>query len=538
MTDMTIAYPTNSTSLDRTPIAIRPQMANRHGLIAGATGTGKTVSLKVLAEQFAEQGVPVFLADVKGDLSGLAQAGEASPKLQERLQSLGLPTPNFTGYRCVFWDVFGEKGHPIRTTVSEMGPLIFSQLLGLNDTQAGVLNVAFRVADDEGLLLLDMKDLRQMLQFIADNANELRTRYGNISAASVGAIQRNLLTLEDQGGDQFFGEPALNLDDMIQTDDKGRGVINILAADKLMMSPQLYACLLLWLISELFETMPEVGDVAKPKMVFFFDEAHLLFANANPVLSEKIEQVVRLIRSKGIGIYFVSQSPTDIPDAVLGQLGHRIQHALRAFTPKDQKAIKAAAQTFRPNPEVDVEAALTTLGVGEALVSVLDDAGTPTPVERVWMLAPNSQFAPLSDAERAAVIASSDLAGVYDNAVDRESAYELLNKRAENALVADAEKTEQIAAQKQADNEAKAAAKQAEKEAKDAEKQAEKAAANAAKYQAKAVADALKEQQRAEQERDKLKQRVIGTFATTVARQVAGPTGSRLMRGLLGSLFK
>lgn len=516
MTDMTIAYPTNSTSLDRTPISIRPQMANRHGLIAGATGTGKTVSLKVLAEQFAEQGVPVFLADVKGDLSGLAQAGEASPKLQERLQSLGLPTPNFTGYRCVFWDVFGEKGHPIRTTVSEMGPLIFSQLLGLNDTQAGVLNVAFRVADDEGLLLLDMKDLRQMLQFIADNANELRTRYGNISAASVGAIQRNLLTLEDQGGDQFFGEPALNLDDMIQTDDKGRGVINILAADKLMMSPQLYACLLLWLISELFETMPEVGDVAKPKMVFFFDEAHLLFDNANSVLSEKIEQVVRLIRSKGIGIYFVSQSPTDIPDAVLGQLGHRIQHALRAFTPKDQKAIKAAAQTFRPNPEVDVEAALTTLGVGEALVSVLDEAGTPSPVERVWMLAPNSQFAPLSDAEREAVIASSDLAGFYDTVVDRESAYELLNKRAENALVADAEKAEQVAAQKQA-----------EKEAKEAEK-----------LQEKAAAEALKQQQRAEQERDKLKQRVIGTLATSVARQVAGPTGSRLMRGILGSLFK
>ena len=538
MTDMTIAYPTHSNDPARESIAIRPQMANRHGLIAGATGTGKTVSLKVLAEQFAEQGVPVFLADVKGDLSGLAQAGEASPKLEERLQSLGLPTPNFTGYRCVFWDVFGDKGHPIRTTVSEMGPLIFSQLLGLNDTQAGVLNVAFRVADDEGLLLLDMKDLRQMLQFIADHANDLRGQYGNISAASVGAIQRNLLTLEDQGGDQFFGEPALNLDDMIQTDDKGRGVINILAADKLMLSPQLYACLLLWLISELFESLPEVGDMAKPKMVFFFDEAHLLFANANPVLSDKIEQVVRLIRSKGIGIYFVSQSPADIPEAVLGQLGHRIQHALRAFTPKDQKAIKAAAQTFRPNPAVDVEAALTTLGVGEALVSVLDDAGTPTPVERVWMIAPNSQFPPLSDAERAAVIASSDLAGVYDVAIDRESAYELLNKRAENALVEDAEKAEQIAAQKQADIDAKAAAKLAEKEAKEAEKQAEKVAADAAKYQAKAAADALKEQQRAEQDRDKLKQRVIGTFATTVARQVAGPTGSRLMRGLLGSLFK
>lgn len=538
MTDMTIAYPTNDTSLERSPITIRPQMANRHGLIAGATGTGKTVSLKVLAEQFAEQGVPVFLADVKGDLSGLAQAGAMNSKLEDRLQRLGLPTPTFAGYRCVFWDVFGEKGHPIRTTISEMGPLILSQLLGLNDTQAGVLTVAFRVADDEGLLLLDMKDLRQMLQFISDHASELRVRYGNISAASVGAIQRNLLTLEDQGGNQFFGEPALNLDDMIQTDDKGRGVINILAADKLMMSPQLYACLLLWLISELFETLPEVGDVAKPKMVFFFDEAHLLFANANSVLSDKIEQVVRLIRSKGVGIYFVSQSPTDIPDAVLGQLGHRIQHALRAFTPKDQKAIKAAAQTFRPNPEVDVEASLTTLGVGEALVSVLDEAGTPTPVERVWMLAPNSQFPPLSDAERTAVIASSDLAGVYDQVVDRDSAYELLNKRAEQALVDEAQQAEQEAAQKQADLEATEAAKQAEKDAKEAEKLAEKAASDAAKYQAKIEADALKEQQRAERDRDKLKQRVIGTFATTVARRVAGPSGGKLMRGILGSLFK
>ncbi|WP_296405673.1 helicase HerA-like domain-containing protein [Psychrobacter sp.] len=515
MANITLAY---STSVDtqKEPVFIRSNMANRHGLIAGATGTGKTVSLKVLAEQFAELGVPVFMADVKGDLSGLAHAGEMSEKLQQRLIQLKLPTPTFTGYRCVFWDVFGQQGHPMRTTISEMGPLILGQLLNLNYTQAGVLTVAFRVADDEGLLLLDLKDLRQMLQFVSDNANELRTRYGNISAASVGAIQRQLLTLEDQGAHQFFGEPALNLDDLIQTDENGRGVINILAADKLMLSPKLYSCLLLWLISEFYETLPEVGDMDKPKMVIFFDEAHLLFEDANDALSQKIEQVVRLIRSKGIGIYFISQSPTDIPDSILGQLGHRIQHALRAFTPKDQKAIRAAALTFRPNPNVDVESALTTLGVGEALVSVLDESGTPTPVERVWMLSPNSQFAPLSAGERLDVVNASVLSGVYDQPIDRESAYEMLNKRAQNAMIEKEQQAQQEIERRQAD--------QAIKEQ--------------ATLDAKAAAAAIKEQQQQERDKEKLKQRIIGTVATTVARQVAGPSGSRLMRGILGSLFK
>lgn len=523
MANLTIAYPTLTSDSERSPLFIRSNMANRHGLIAGATGTGKTVSLKVLAEQFADQGVPVFMADVKGDISGLAHAGEISSKLQQRLDQLQLPTPSFTAYRCVFWDVFGEQGHPIRTTISEMGPLILAQLLNLNDTQAGVLTVAFRVADDEGLLLLDMKDLRQMLQFIADNASELRNHYGNISAASVGAIQRRLLTLEDQGAAQFFGEPALNLEDLIQTDEHGRGIINILAADKLMLSPQLYSCLLLWLISELYETLPEVGDMEKPKMVFFFDEAHLLFQNANDALSQKIEQVVRLIRSKGVGLYFITQNPTDIPDDILGQLGHRIQHALRAFTPKDQKAIRAAAQTFRPNPKVDVEAALTTLGVGEALVSVLDESGTPTPVERVWMLAPNSQFKPLSAGERLDIMNNSDLAGVYEEAIDRESAYELLNKRAQQAIKEESEQVQQQEALKQAEADAKVA---------------EKLAKEAQKLEAKQAAAALQVQEKDERDRARLKQKLVGTLATEIARKVAGPTGGRLMRGILGSLFR
>lgn len=516
MANLTIAYPTASSDAARNPVFIRSNMANRHGLIAGATGTGKTVSLKILAEQFAEQGVPVFMADVKGDISGLAKAGAMSSKLQQRLDKLNLPTPEFKDYRCVFWDVYGEQGHPIRTTISEMGPLILSQLLGLNDTQSGVLTVAFRVADDEGLLLLDMKDLRQMLQFINDNKSELRNRYGNISSASVGAIQRRLLTLEDQGADKFFGEPALNIEDLIQTDEQGRGVINILAADKLMLSPQLYSCLLLWLISEFFESMPEVGDAEKPKIVFFFDEAHLLFEDANDALAKKIEQVVRLIRSKGVGIYFITQNPTDIPDDILGQLGHRIQHALRAFTPKDQKAIRAAAQTFRPNPNVDVEASLTTLGVGEALVSVLDETGTPTPVERVWMLAPNSQFQPLTEGQRLDVMKSSDLAGVYDEAIDRESAYELLNKRAQQAVV------------------------EAEKQAK-AERErelAEKAAKEQAKLDAKAEAAARTAEEKEERDRARMQQKLMGTLATEVARKVAGPSGGRIMRGILGSLFR
>ena len=410
-------------------VGILPQMANRHGLIAGATGTGKTVSLRVLAEQFSAIGVPVFMADVKGDLSGLALPGEENPKVAERVAKLGLEGFAFQGYPVVFWDVFGEQGHPVRTTVSEMGPLLLARLLNLNEVQSGVLSLVFKVADDNGLLLLDFKDLQAMVRHVGDNAADFQTAYGNISAASIGAIQRSLLSLAEQGGEQLFGEPALNLQDFIQTDPDGRGVINILAADKLMQSPKLYATFLLWMLSELFEQLPETGDPDKPNLVFFFDEAHLLFDDAPKALVEKIEQVVRLIRSKGIGVYFVTQNPLDLPDAVLGQLGNRVQHALRAFTPRDQKAVKAAAETFRANPGLDVATVITELAVGEALVSVLDEKGAPTVVERALVCPPHSRFAPLSATERTAVIARSPLAGCYEKEVDRESAYEMLMAR-------------------------------------------------------------------------------------------------------------
>ncbi|HEX8987562.1 MAG TPA: helicase HerA-like domain-containing protein [Rhodocyclaceae bacterium] len=406
-------------------ICLLPALANRHGLITGATGTGKTVTLQRMAEQFSAAGVPVFMADVKGDLSGLGAEGAKSEKLAARLEALGVADWAPVRNPVVFWDVFGEAGHPVRATISDMGPLLLSRLLGLNDTQAGVLQLVFKIADDEGLLLLDLKDLRAMVQHVGENAKQFITEYGNVSAASIGAIQRGLLALENQGGDRLFGEPMLDIDDLMQAE-AGRGVINILAADKLMNSPQAYSTLLLWLLAELFERLPEVGDVDKPKLVFFFDEAHLLFNEAPPALLEKIEQVVRLIRSKGVGVYFVTQNPLDVPDKVLAQLGNRVQHALRAFTPRDQKAVQTAAETLRANPKFDAKAAIMELGVGEALVSFLDEKGTPQVVERALVLPPGSRIGPLDAAARAAAIKGSVLYGHYEEVVDRESAYERL----------------------------------------------------------------------------------------------------------------
>lgn len=406
-----------------------PSMANRHGLIAGATGTGKTVTLQVIAEQFSALGIPIFLADVKGDLAGISQPGAANPKISDRIAKLGLGKFPFEGCPVTFWDVFGESGHPVRATVSEMGPLLFSRLLNLNEIQGGVLSAVFRIADDSGLLLLDLKDLRAMLDHVGTNASSFRTKYGNISAASIGAVQRGLLTLEDQGGNQFFGEPALDLDDLMQTDSGGKGMVNILSADRLLQSPKIYATFLLWLLSELFERLPEVGDVEKPRLAFFFDEAHLLFDEAPKPLLEKIEQVIRLIRSKGVGVYFITQNPLDVPDKVLGQLGNRVQHALRAFTPRDQKAVSAAAETFRANPKLKVEKAITELGVGEALVSFLDAKGIPGVVERAFVCPPHSQIGPITPGQRKSLIDGSLVAGHYESAVDRESAYEKLSSR-------------------------------------------------------------------------------------------------------------
>jgi DNA helicase HerA-like ATPase len=411
-------------------LGLLPRMANRHGLIAGATGTGKTVTLRVLAEHFSRIGVPVFMADVKGDLSGMAKAGGDHPKVMERVATLGLDDFVPQGFPVVFWDLFGEQGHPVRTTVSEMGPLLLGRLLDLNPTQTGILTLVFKVADDQGMLLLDLKDLQSMIRFVGDNAKDFRTTYGNVSSASIGAIQRSLLSLEQQGAESFFGEPALNLDDLMQTDADGLGAINILAADRLIQTPKIYATFLLWLISELFENLPEVGDPAKPRIVFFFDEAHLLFDDPPEALLDKIEQVVRLIRSKGVGIYFVTQNPLDVPDAILGQLGNRVQHALRAFTPRDQKAVRAAAQTFRPNPPLDVEQVITELGVGEALVSCLDAKGIPAPVEQALICPPASRLSLLDIQERKQVRNDSIIGTVYDQEVDRNSAYEQLTARA------------------------------------------------------------------------------------------------------------
>ncbi|MFO1227791.1 helicase HerA-like domain-containing protein [Roseateles sp.] len=402
-----------------------PALANRHGLITGATGTGKTITLQKLAEGFSQMGVPVFMADVKGDLTGISQTGKPSEKLLGILKERGLEAPTPVACPTTLWDVFGEQGHPVRATVSDMGPLLLSRMLALNETQAGVLQMVFKIADDNGLLVLDLKDLRAMLQYVGDHASEFTTQYGNVSAASVGAIQRGLLQIEAQGGDKFFGEPMLNIADFMQTEG-GQGVINILAAEKLMNAPRLYATFLLWMLSELFETLPEVGDVDQPKLVFFFDEAHLLFKDAPTALIERIELVVRLVRSKGVGVYFVTQNPLDVPDSVLGQLGNRVQHALRAFTPRDQKAVVTAAETMRPKPGLDIAAAITELAVGEALVSLLDEKGRPSVTDRLYILPPGSQIGPITPQQRQALIANSLVAGVYEKALDRESAYEKL----------------------------------------------------------------------------------------------------------------
>ena len=412
-----------------TDVALLPAMANRHGCITGATGTGKTVTLQVLAEQFSRIGVPVFMAEVKGDLTGIAKPGTMSERMEARLTELGLAEPSWQACPVTLWDVWGEQGHPIRATVSDMGPLLMARLLNLNATQEGVLALTFKVADDNGLLLLDLKDLRALLQFVGDNAARFRTQYGNISAASIGAIQRGLLQIEAQGGERFFGEPMLDIDDLIQTVD-GRGMVNVLAADRLMNSPRVYGSFLLWLLSELFERLPEVGDLDKPKLVFFFDEAHLLFTDAPRALLDKVEQVVRLIRSKGVGVYFVTQNPLDIPEKVLAQLGNRVQHALRAFTPRDQKAVKAAAETMRANPALDVQKAILDLAVGEALISLLDAKGTPSVTRRAFVLPPASQIGPVAAQDRQALIAGSIVAGVYEKSVDRESAFEMLRDRA------------------------------------------------------------------------------------------------------------
>lgn len=511
-TPIVIAKKTTDTTQD---IVLHSKFANRHGLIAGATGTGKTVTLKVMAESFSRIGVPVFLADAKGDVSSLAKAGSSNPKFDERLKSLQLDAIPFAASPVIFWDLFGQQGHPIRTTISEIGPLLLAQMLNLNDTQEGVLSAVFRVADDQGLLLIDFKDLKAMLTYVSENAASLKAEYGNLSPASLGAIQRNLLALGDQGGEQFFGEPSLNILDFIQTDTNGHGYINILAADKLMNTPKLYATFLLWMMSELFEQLPEVGDMDKPKLVFFFDEAHLLFDNASPALQQKIEQVVRLIRSKGVGIYFITQNPLDLPESVLGQLGNRVQHALRAFTPKDQKAVKTAADTFRANPEFKVDQAITELAVGEALISCLDEQGTPQIVERGWVMPPYSSFTPITPEERQVIIGQSIVAGVYDQAVDRDSAYEMLQQ-----------KVLQQSQQKEADELAKQQSKEQDALAKQQAKEQERFA----REQQKAA-------EKSQRDREKLTQDIVGTFAKSAARSLGGSTGQKIVRGLLGSLF-
>ncbi|MET0249393.1 MAG: helicase HerA-like domain-containing protein [Sphingobium sp.] len=524
------------------PQSLNLRLANRHGLIAGATGTGKTVTLQALAEGFSAAGVPVFLADVKGDLSGIAMAGSPTAKNADKLiaraREVGIENYAYADNPVMFWDLYGTQGHPVRTTVSEMGPLLLARLMGLNDTQEGVLSIAFRVADDEGLLLLDLGDLQAMLVWVAENAASLTARYGNVTRASVGAIQRQLLQLESQGGDHFFGEPALDIHDFLKVDEQGRGYVNILAADRLMQSPKLYATFLLWLLSELFETLPEVGDPDKPVMVFFFDEAHLLFDDASDALGEKIEQVVRLIRSKGVGIYFVTQNPIDVPEKVAGQLANRVQHALRAFTPRDQRAIKAAAETFRANPDLDVETAITELRVGEALVSLLQDDGAPGIVQRTLIAPPRSRLGPLEAKERAIIQSISPCAGEYDGAVNRESAEEMLAARGEAAAAAAQANAAAATVEKAAAAKAKAAAKE-----KEAQLRAQ------ARAQTAAVRDAAKPSAL-----DRAVQSATRSAASSVGRQVANEVGrailggsrrktsgglaGKLVRGILGGLFK
>lgn len=525
------------------PQTLNSRRANRHGLIAGATGTGKTVTLQRIAESFSALGVPVFLADVKGDLSGIAMAGSPTAKnadkLVARAKEIGVADYSYADNPAIFWDLYGEQGHPIRTTVSEMGPLLLARLMGLNETQEGVLSIAFRYADEEGLLLLDLGDLQSMLAYCAEDAEELSSRYGNVTKASVGAIQRQLLQLDSQGGGHFFGEPALDIHDFLKVDDQGRGYVNILAADKLMQSPKLYATFLLWLLSELFETLPEVGDPDKPVLVFFFDETHLLFDDAPKALTDKIEQVVRLIRSKGVGIYFVTQNPIDIPEEVAGQLGNRIQHALRAFTPRDQKAIKAAAETFRVNPDLDVETAITELKVGEALVSLLQEDGSPGIVQRTLIAPPRSRLGPVDAKERAIIQSISPCEGKYDELVDRESAEEILAARGQAAAAASQAAKARVEADKAAAVQAKLEAKQREAELKEQAKRDAAAAREAAKPSAL----------------DRAVQSATRSAASSVGRQVANELGravfggssrrsssgglaGQLVRGILGSLFK
>ncbi|MES1989777.1 MAG: helicase HerA-like domain-containing protein [Pseudomonadota bacterium] len=480
------------------PETLLLKLANRHGLVTGATGTGKTVTLQVMAEGFSNAGVPVFAADIKGDLSGISQAGDAAPPFVKRAADIGVDYVS-DRFPTVFWDVFGQKGHPVRTTISEMGPLLIARLLDLNDTQEGVLNIAFRVADEQGLLLLDLKDLRAMLAFVSEHAKELNAQYGNVSAQSVGAIQRQLLVLENQSAASFFGEPALEIADLMRTDRDGRGIVNILAADKLMDNPRLYATFFLWLLSELFEELPEVGDLDKPKLVFFFDEAHLLFNEAPKALIESVERVVRLIRSKGVGVYFVTQNPLDIPDTVLAQLGNRVQHALRAFTPRDQKAVRAAAETFRQNPAFNTEDAIQQLGVGEALVSTLGPKGAPSMVERTLIAPPSGRVGPATPDERKAIMAASPVRGRYDKALDRESAYELLNKRQD-------------------------------KEQSDARDAAD----------AKAEAKEQTRQEKAPTKRQGASstERVITNLASSAARSIGTQVGRAIFRSILGSIAK
>ncbi len=478
------------------------QMANRHGLVTGATGTGKTVTLQILAEGFCNAGVPVFAADVKGDLSGMSMVGEPKDFLLERAKKVDLDDYEFAATPTIFWDLFGEQGHPIRATVSEMGPLMLSRLMGLTEAQEGALNIAFKIADEENLLLLDLKDLRALLSDLADRGKEIRTDYGNVNPATIGSIQRRLVVIEEQGGDKFFGEPALDIKDIMRTTRDGRGYMNILAADKLMQSPQLYATFLLWLLSELFEEMPEVGDPEKPKLVFFFDEAHLLFADAPPGLLQKIEQTVKLIRSKGVGVYFVTQNPLDIPEGVLAQMGNRIQHALRAYTPREQKAVKTAATTFRPNPKFATETAITELGKGEALVSVLDLKGVPTMVERTFIRPPAGRLGPITPDERKTLLKNSPVYGEYDETVDRESAYEKLQVKAERRDVAEAEAAEEKAA---------------------------------VKTERKAATTARREPQSAT---DRFVKGVAGSVGRQIGTSVARSIGNALVRGILGSLTR
>ncbi len=475
------------------------KLANRHGLITGATGTGKTVSLQILTEGFSNAGVPVFCADVKGDLSGLAMAGESKDFLEKRASDIGLEDYEYQDFPAIFWDLFGEQGHPIRTTISEMGPLLLSRLMDLTDAQEGVLNIAFRIADDEGMLLLDLKDLQSMLAYVGENADEISSRLGNVNKRSVSAIQRSLLVLEEQGGSHFFGEPALEIADLMRTTRDGRGSVNILAADKLMMSPRLYATFLLWLLSELFEELPEIGDPEKPRLVFFFDEAHLLFDDAPKILVDRVEQVVKLIRSKGVGVYFVTQNPLDVPDGVLAQLGNRVQHALRAYTPREQKAVKTAAETFRPNPDFYAKDAISNLGVGEALVSTLEKKGVPSIVQRTLIRPPQSRLGPLTSAERQKIVDVSPVAGQYDKAVDRESAFEILAKRADERARAEEEQERLEAEEKERETEAR-------KEA------------------------------RKNRPRRSNRQSVGEAAIKSVARTVASQLGRALVRGILGSL--